>query len=65
MTSSKINTAPARSHSRRRVSRNPGAGGTQFMLPATGSTMTQAISPPICRNASRTCSASLKVRVTV
>jgi len=36
-----------------------GAGGMQFMLPATGSTITQAISPPICRNASRTWSESL------
>ena len=27
----------------RSVSRNPATGGTMFMLPATGSTMTQAI----------------------
>ena len=34
--------------------RNPAPGGTQFMLPATGSTMTQATCAPICRNTSRT-----------
>ena len=35
------------------------------MLPAMGSTITQAISPPIRAKVSRTCAASLKASVTV
>ena len=42
MTSSKIKSAPTRSHSVRSPSRNPGTGGTRPMLAATGSTMTAA-----------------------
>ena len=49
ITSSKISTLPCWSHTVRSVSRNPGAGSTQFMLPATGSTMMQAISSPTGR----------------
>ena len=42
ITSSKISSAPTRSHSARRPSRNPGCGATTPMLAATGSTMTAA-----------------------
>ncbi len=53
MTSSNINSAPdAVALARAASAGNPGAGGTQFMLPATGSTMTQAICAPIWPNAS-------------
>ncbi len=65
ITSSKISTLPCRSHTARSVSRNPGAGSTQFMLPATGSTMMQAISLPTAANSSCTCALSLKARVSV
>ena len=42
ITSSKISSAPTRSHSARSPSRNPGSGATTPMLAATGSTMTAA-----------------------
>ena len=44
ITSSKMRSAPTRSHSCRRPSRNPGAGATTPMFAATGSTMTAATS---------------------
>ena len=47
MTSSKISSAPARSHAWRSPSRNPATGATSPMLAATGSTMTAATSAPI------------------
>ncbi|MNV62630.1 hypothetical protein D3C71_1551860 [compost metagenome] len=65
MTSSIISNAPYLSHSARRPGRNSGSGGTQFMLPATGSTMMQAISEGYCSNAACTESRSLKVQVRV
>ena len=45
MTSSRMSTVPSRSVMARRACRYPGLGGTQPMLPTTGSTMTQAIWP--------------------
>ena len=42
MTSSKISSAPTRSHSARRPSKKPGPGATRFMFAATGSTRTAA-----------------------
>ena len=59
ITSSKISTLPAFVQQSRRVSRKPGTGGTQFMLPATGSTITAAISPARASNAARTAWLSL------
>ena len=57
MTSSKINRLPYWSQTRRSPSRKPGSGSTQFMLPATGSTMMAAIWSPslakVCSTASR------------
>ena len=44
MTSSKISSAPTRSHSARRPLRKPSSGATRPMLAAIGSTMTQAVS---------------------
>ncbi len=44
ITSSKINSAPTRSHSARSPSRNPGCGAITPMLAATGSTITAATS---------------------
>ena len=49
ITSSKISSAPCRAVSSRSASRNPGAGGTQPMLPTTGSTITAAILSPRVR----------------
>ncbi|MNE97867.1 hypothetical protein D3C80_1962880 [compost metagenome] len=49
----------------RSPSRKPGTGGMQFMLPATGSTMMQAISLPYWVKASRTESRSLNTQVRV
>ena len=46
ITSSKTSSAPEASQRRRSASRNPGAGGTQPMFPATGSTKIAARSPP-------------------
>ena len=43
----------------RKVSRKPGAGGMQFILPATGSTITQAICSPNWLKACRTPCGSL------
>ena len=65
MTSSRISTAPDFVHSSRSASRNPGTGGMQFMLPATGSTITHAISPPTSANTCRTCATSLYDSVSV
>ncbi len=48
MTSSKMSTAPCLVHRSRQASRKPGCGGTTPMLPATGSTMSAAISSPRC-----------------
>ena len=42
ITSSKIKSAPARSHAARSPSRNPASGATSPMFAATGSTITQA-----------------------
>ena len=50
MTSSKMSTAPCLVHSSRQASRKPGCGGTTPMLPATGSTMSAAISSPRSSN---------------
>ena len=47
MTSSNTSRAPHRDVSSRSISRNPTAGPTTPMLPATGSTMTAAISLPL------------------
>ena len=65
MTSSKISTAPCFVHTSRRASRNPGTGGMQFMLPATGSTMTHATSAPIAPKSWRTWPMSLYESVSV
>ena len=46
ITSSNTSTAPCSSQHSRSDSRNPGTGGTQFMFPATGSTITAAIRSP-------------------
>ena len=46
ITSSKTSSAPHASHSIRSASRNPGAGGTTPMLPATGSTRIAASPSP-------------------
>jgi hypothetical protein len=59
MTSSKISTAPCLVQFARRASRKPALGLIRFMLPATASTMTQAISPPFSANNSFTWSMSL------
>ena len=59
ITSSIINTAPLPVQTSRRVCRKPSVGGTQFILPATGSTMTQATLSPISAKARRTPSLSL------
>ena len=42
ITSSKMRSAPTRSHAARSPSKNPGAGATRFMLAATGSTISTA-----------------------
>ena len=60
-----MSTAPCASQHLRNDSRKPGAGGTQFMFPAIGSTITAAIRSPNRANASRTPTASLKSRVSV
>ena len=60
-----MSTAPCASQHSRNDSRKPGTGGTQFMFPAIGSTITAAIRSPSLANASRTPSASLKPRVRV
>ena len=52
ITSSHTNSAPARVHSSRSPSRNPGTGGTTPMFAATGSTITQAMSSPRASNSS-------------
>ena len=65
ITSSKMSTAPCSSQHSRSASRKPGTGGTQFMFPATGSTITPAIRSPSFANASRTPPVSLKARVSV
>ncbi len=59
ITSSKISTAPDWSQTSRKVSRKPATGGTQFILPATGSTMMQAIAEPNWAKVSRTAAESL------
>ena len=46
ITSSKIKIAPASLHAVLSDSRKPSTGGTMFILPAIGSTITQAISSP-------------------
>ncbi len=43
MTSSKMSSAPTRSHSARSPARKPSTGGTRPMLAAIGSTMTHAV----------------------
>ncbi len=53
ITSSKISTAPCCVHSSRMAARNSGLGAIRFMLPATGSTITQAMAWPCVANASR------------
>ena len=65
MTSSKISTAPWRVQRSRNASRKPGAGGTTPMFPATGSTMTAAISRPRASKIARTPAMSLNDAVTV
>ena len=59
MTSSKMSTAPCLVHSSRQASRKPGCGGTTPMLPATGSTMSAAISSPRSSNTSVSAATSL------
>ena len=65
MTSSKMSTASWARVSSRRPSRKPARGGTTPMLPATGSTMTAAISRPRSRKSVRTASRSLNGAVSV
>jgi hypothetical protein len=43
ITSSKMRSAPTRSHSARSPARKPGSGGTRPMLAAIGSTITHAV----------------------
>ena len=59
MISSKIKSDPCSRVMARRCSRNPGWGGTTPMLPATGSTITAAISPGWAWKASRMAARSL------
>ena len=65
MTSSKTSSAPQSSQASRSPSRKPGAGGTQPMLPGTGSTITQASSSPQRSITSRTLARSLNGAVSV
>ncbi len=65
ITSSKISTVPCSVHSARMACRNAVVARTRFMLPATGSTMTAAISLPWRAKASRRASASLYGRTMV
>ena len=60
MTSSKISSAPSRAVILRNASRKPGAGGTQPMLPTTGSTMTEAMRSLCAWKARSTASTELK-----
>ena len=60
ITSSKTSSAPVASHSIRRPSRKPGAGGTQPMFPATGSTRIAASPSPY-----RSTAAAVRVEVVV
>ena len=59
ITSSKMSTAPWRVQFSRSACRNPDRGSTRFMLPATGSTMTPAMSLPMRSNSAFTCAVSL------
>ena len=59
ITSSKTSSAPAASQSIRSASRKPGAGGTQPMFPATGSTRIAASPSPYSATAAATASTSL------
>ena len=59
MTSSKTSSAPLASQSARSASRNPGAGGTQPMFPATGSTRIAASPSPYRSTADATAVTSL------
>ena len=65
ITSSKINRAPCAFVTSRKVSRNPSTGGTQPILPATGSTIIHAIVSPISSNNCVTASISLYGNVMV
>src|SRR3970040_1804558 len=65
MTSQKIRSAPWARLTSRRPSRKPGRGGTTPMLPATGSTITAAISPPRAWKSARTAARSLNGAVSV
>ena len=65
ITSSKIRTLPYSSQRRRRVLRKRGEPGTQFMLPATGSTMTAATCSPASLKTCSACSALLNSKVMV
>ena len=60
ITSSKISSAPCSLVMSRSPCRKPSPGGTTPMLPATGSTITAAMSPSCAANCSRTLSMSLK-----
>ena len=55
ITSSKISTAPCSVHSSRMRCRNSGVARIRFILPATGSTITQAMVSPIEAKASSSC----------
>ena len=65
MISSKIRMIPRFSVSSRMVSRKPATGGIMPMLPATGSTITQAMSSPRSDKVLRTASISLYGRLIV
>ena len=60
ITSSIISRLPAASQRARTPSRKPGCGGTQLMLPATGSMMTAATPSPAAAAAAKTASTESK-----
>ena len=60
ITSSKISSAPTRSHAARSPSRKPGAGGTRPMLAATGSTITHG--DVVVERRARRCTAPRRCR---
>ena len=65
MTSSTMRTVPCLAVSSLMVSRNSWVAGTMFMLPATASTITQAISSPSLSKSSLSCLGLLYSRTIV
>jgi len=65
ITSSKMETAPCFWQSVTISSKNPGTGGTQPMLPTTGSTMTAAMRWPRAEKSSFNCAKLLYAMVVV